>query len=84
VNVAADSRQPAFEVVEVVPGGPAQKAGIRAGDRIIGIDGRGPREIGLPGFRAMLKRQPQGTRVKLRISAPGGDKNAVIVLRDLV
>jgi len=83
VNLAAGA-DGQFEVVEVVPGGPAESAGIRAGDRITRLDGEAASRIGLPAFRTKMHEAPPGTRIELGISAPGGDKTAVIVLRDLV
>jgi hypothetical protein len=79
VNLAAGGD--AFEIVEVVPGGPAEAAGLRAGDRITSVDGRAPRDVGVSGLRELL-RGPPGTRVEVRVA--GQDKIAVIVLREMV
>jgi hypothetical protein len=74
----------AFEVVEVVPGTPAAEAGLVAGDRIVSVDGRTPRQLTLHQLRTRLKERPAGTRVKLTVKRDDGLHQVRLVLRDLV
>jgi carboxyl-terminal processing protease len=57
-------------VVEVVKGGPADRAGIRPGDEIIRIDGQSPKTLGLE-KSVRLIRGAKGTPVKLTIRRAG-------------
>jgi carboxyl-terminal processing protease len=55
-------------VSSVVPGGPSEKTGLLAGDRIIFIDGKSITNIGLTNNDVFAKlRGPKGTRVELKI-----------------
>jgi hypothetical protein len=74
----------AFEVVEVVPGTPAAEAGLGAGDRIVSVDGRTPRQLTLHQLRSLLKERPAGTRLELRVKRDDGLHVVRLVLRDLV
>jgi hypothetical protein len=81
---AAGSGPAAFEAIDVYAGGPAAEAGLRAGDRILQVDGRGPAELTLPALRERLRDAPPGTRVHLLIDRAGERRELVVVLRDLV
>ncbi len=63
------SDQPAevegFQVGEVVPGSAAERAGLRAGDVIVELDGRKIR--GFDDLRAAIARRNPGDRVKIRL-----------------
>lgn len=53
-------------VVDVRPGGPAEKAGISRGDFIESIAGQGTRDLSLPGIHHLLSGDP-GTQVELSV-----------------
>ena len=69
-----------FKVVDVVAGGPAATAGLKAGDIIVEVNGYPSAELLLPAVRELL-RAPPGARVKLK-KADGNE--VTLVLRDLV
>jgi|GEM_PF-2473700 len=56
---------PGFKILSVVPNRPADKAGLRAGDEVLEIEGH-PLKIMTPVEFAALKRLPPGSVVKLR------------------
>jgi carboxyl-terminal processing protease len=59
-------------VTTVVPGGPSEKNGILAGDRILVIDGKNVAGIGLTNNDVFAKlRGPKGTQVQLKIQRAG-------------
>ncbi len=62
-------------VVNPISGGPSEKVGIMAGDRIVAIDGKPITNIGLkiPDVHKLL-RGPKGTRVNLTILRRGTDQ----------
>lgn len=63
-------------VVEVIPGGPAEKVGILAGDRIVGADGKSL--IGATNDDVFSRlRGKKGTKVKLDVMRPGAQSPAV-------
>jgi carboxyl-terminal processing protease len=75
-------RRETLAVVAVTPGGPAEEAGIRVGDRLVAVDGRplGPRD---PGLAAALLEGPEGSEVTLRL-ARGRRERDVTLVREVV
>ena len=69
-------------VLEVLPGTPAEKAGITAGDRVLAVDGILVEDANaLTGF---IQRRAAGTGVRLLVRAPdGGRREAEAVLAEL-
>ena len=80
INLSGDH----FEVLEVVAGGPADQAGIRAGDRVLAMDGRSAAEWTLPGARLKLRSDPPGTRVQLKVGTGQETRDVLLTLRDLI
>ena len=73
-----------FEVIDVVPGGPAAQAALRSGDRILAVDGRKATELDLPGIRGRFKSDPAGTQVRLTIRSGEATREVVLTLKELV
>jgi len=73
-------------VVNPVPGGPSEKVGIVAGDRIISVDGKNIAGIGLKNNDVFkLLRGPKGTKVKLVLLRNGvKDKLDFLITRDKI
>ena len=71
-----------FEVFDVVAGGPADRAGVKAGEVIVAIDGRATARWTLANARTRFK-AAGGTRVRVKLE---GEKprELEITLRDLV
>jgi Aspartyl protease/PDZ domain len=73
-----------FDVVDVVAGAPADEAGLKVGDRIIGINGKkAGGQITLPDFR-LLKKAPVGTNLILQVQRGAQTLTINVTLRDLV
>ena len=73
-----------FEVADVTSGGPAEQAGLRVGDRIVAVDGSDAGALLLSDVRLRLRSDPPGARVRVRVLSGGAQREATIVLRDLV
>lgn len=74
-NVPADTAV----VIEVIPGGPSEKIGVLAGDRILEVDGRNIAGVKFPQdsmVRAM--RGPAGTKVAIKVK-----RSADVILFDI-
>jgi carboxyl-terminal processing protease len=72
-----------FEVMDVVEGGPADRARIRLADRIVSIDGRKASGWTLPDVRLKL-RGPVNTRINMTVERAKSTHQVVVVLKDLV
>lgn len=69
-----------LEIVSVIPGGPAEVAGIAAGDRIVAVDGRSVTETG--GERAAdLLRGPEGSALNVALRRTAGDQQLSLIRR---
>ena len=73
-----------FAVVDVIAGGPADQAGIKAGDTILEIDGVSTGKLVLPDVRESIRRATVGRRMALILEAGGSVRTAIVTLRDLV
>jgi len=69
-----------YEVIDVVAGGPAATAGVKAGDLIVGINGKAWTSMPLAAARAELK-APPGRKVRLKMD---GGPERVVTTRDLI
>jgi putative serine protease PepD len=67
-----DAQQPGAQVRQVVPGGPAEQAGIRSGDVITKIDDRVI--LDSDALVAAVRSHAPGDRVRITIAGPGGDR----------
>lgn len=72
-----------YRVADVLAGGPAAEAGLKAGDLIVALDGRSAIEILLNDARQRLKDAP-GTRVRMTVRSGEATREVTVVLRDLV
>jgi carboxyl-terminal processing protease len=70
-------------VVEPMPGSPALKAGIKAGDQILAIDGKTTRSMDVEAASALI-RGKVGTTVKLRVNRDGTQNFDVAIGRELI
>jgi hypothetical protein len=75
----------AFEVFDVIPGGPADQAGLKVGDHVLTVDGKDTAQMVLTELRDHWKTADPGTVVKIQVQDAAGAKREVkLVLRDLV
>jgi hypothetical protein len=72
-----------FTVMDVVAGGPGAEAGLRTGDAILSFDGKTGQDLTLADARRLLL-GAVGTRIKLKVRGPGGEREVTLALRDLV
>jgi hypothetical protein len=75
----------AFEVFDVIPGGPADHAGLKVGDVILAVNRKSTAQLALTDVRDQWKNGDPGTEIKLQIqNAAGQKREATLKLRDLV
>jgi len=80
LNQAGES----FEVMDVIPGGPAANAGLKTGDRVLAIDGRSAGQLSLPAVRVQFKSDPPGTKLHLTVQSGEQKRDVELVLKELV
>ncbi|HMK24193.1 MAG TPA: S41 family peptidase, partial [Terriglobales bacterium] len=71
-------------VISVIPGGPADKAGVQGSDIFEAIDGHSTREMSLAGIRAMLAGQPGSNVTVSVVRARRAEPQKVVITRDVV
>lgn len=83
IAIRIDEKTKGLTVNEVIPGGPAEKAGLQAGDAIVLIDGKPTK--GLTSEQdAKLLRGEKGTQVHLTIERAGAEIPVIAVTRDII
>jgi serine protease Do len=70
-----------LEVLEVVPGGPAETAGIRQGDLIVEVEGRPM--AGISDLQRLLQRDVIGTRLTVVLVRAGFERRVLVTPDDL-
>src|SRR4051794_30084638 len=70
-------RDRAIEVVEVVPGSPAERAGLRAEDLIVGLDGEALRDVG--DLQRLMTDEAIGRELRLDV-VRGGESRSLIAM----
>ena len=81
ISQAADGKS--FEITDVVANGPAADVGLRAGDKILAIDGQRTGQLALIAARAKLRGAAR-SRVRLLVQTGAGRRAVTVILRDLV
>ncbi|UKM64779.1 PDZ domain-containing protein [Flavobacteriaceae bacterium GSB9] len=76
------SLKPAYGIVEIRKGSPAEQAGLRIGDIIISINGKQTFQYSLQEIMQMFH-DDTGKRIKLRVERKGNPLNFTFVLKDL-
>ncbi|MDP6838327.1 MAG: S41 family peptidase [Planctomycetota bacterium] len=71
------------QILFPLPETPAQRAGLRVGDRITAVDGEQIAELGLAGLRASLSRPADGARLLLIEDLAGDRREALLVPEQL-
>ncbi|MFP4037395.1 MAG: S41 family peptidase [Desulfobacteraceae bacterium] len=84
VGIEITIRERAITVVSPIEGTPAYKAGLKAGDKVIKIDGEDATEMNLTDAVKRI-RGPKGTEVELTVSREGAEKPLVFTItRDVI
>jgi hypothetical protein len=73
-----------FDVVDVIEKGPAEKAGLKAGDRLLTVDGARADSLSLPELRKRFRTDAPGTRIRVEFERAGKVTGADLILRDLI
>jgi carboxyl-terminal processing protease len=68
----------------LVSGSPADNAGIKAGDRILAIDGKPAESLDLAEVRERFRSDLAGRKLRLRVQSGSAVRNIVLRLRELV
>ncbi|MGA9379925.1 MAG: carboxyl-terminal processing protease CtpA [Phormidium sp.] len=83
LQIAMDEETGSLQVITPIAGSPAQKAGIKPGDRILKIDGVSTTEFTLDEAAAQM-RGPMGSQVVLTVARQQAEAEEVILVRDRI
>ncbi len=84
IGAAVSKRFGYAAVISVIPGGPADKAGVQASDIFEAIEGKSTRELSLAEIRNLLQGQP-GSNVNVAVvRARRAEPQKVVITRDTV
>jgi S1-C subfamily serine protease len=70
--------------MDVTPGGPAEKAGIKAGDVIASVNGKPASSIRLTDMRTALRDEAPGTVMHFEVERAGQQKAIDVTMRDQI
>ncbi len=83
IAIQVDEKTKVLSVGEVIPGGPADKAGVLPGDVIVSVDGKPTKGLTSEQDSKMLRGQ-QGTQVQLAIERNGAAIAPITITRDVI
>lgn len=83
LGIELKAHEGALLIVKVFAGGPADRGGIRADDRITAVDGRSVQELSTD-QAANLLQGPEGSQVTVTVISPNGSPRQVSVRREQV
>ncbi len=83
IAIQVDDKTKVLDVGEVIPGGPADKAGVQPGDVIVSVDGKPTKGLTTEQDSKML-RGPKGTQVQLAIERNGAAIAPITITRDTI
>ena len=72
-----------FKILYISAGTPAEQAGLKPGDLIVGVNGKPAAELRLFDVRQQLRDDPPGTVIKLEVKSGSETRDISIALRDL-
>jgi carboxyl-terminal processing protease len=82
LGVELKTEESSLLIMNVIEAGPAFEGGIRAGDRIVAIDGRTAQEKGItPDTLADMLRGREGSQVTVEIERPAGGREKLVLTR---
>jgi carboxyl-terminal processing protease len=84
IGAAVSKRFGYAAVIAVIPGGPADKAGIQGSDIFEAIEGHSTREMSLAGIRALLSGQPGSNITVSVVRARRAEPQKMVITRDVV
>lgn len=73
-----------YAVVDVTKGGPADQAGLKAGDIIVAVDGKPATATPVYAMRQRLRDDAPGTTIAVTVKRGGETKTLRVTLRDLI
>lgn len=83
LGVEIKTEDDALRIVDVIPGSPAEKIGLRRNDLIVGVDGHHTRDEH-PDIVAEYLRGPEGSQVEVIIRQRNGQEKAFLAVRQRV
>ena len=83
IAIAIDDKTKLLTINDIIPNGPAEKAGLMSGDTILTIDGKSTKGL-TTAQDAKLLRGDKGSQVKLEIERAGKEIPTVAVTRDTI
>ena len=82
ITITEDAEAGGMRVEEVVSGGPAEEAGIRAGDLLLAVEGEDVLTLGIDGTRDLVRGE-EGTRVNMHFSRNGTEYDVSVERRSI-